>query len=69
MTIWIIIRKHYSSCVTLQIFDHFGSTFTMNYLVRYGFGSLTAQKDIDDMKAFFADKDTSKVSGAISSFC
>ncbi|KAJ3763765.1 leucyl aminopeptidase [Lentinula raphanica] len=48
-------QKHYE-----EFYKRFESTFMMRYLVETTYSGLSTQKDLDDMNAFFKDKDTSK---------
>ncbi|KAF8831487.1 hypothetical protein HHX47_DHR1000653 [Lentinula edodes] len=43
-----------------ELYKRFESTFMMRYLVETTYGGLSTQKDLDEMNAFFKDKDTSK---------
>ncbi|KAJ3797238.1 leucyl aminopeptidase [Lentinula aff. detonsa] len=43
-----------------ELYKRFESTFMIRYLVETTYGGLSTQKDLDEMNAFFKDKDTSK---------
>ncbi|KAF5391327.1 hypothetical protein D9757_002062 [Collybiopsis confluens] len=43
-----------------ELCKRFESTFMMRYLVEGTYGGLSTQKDLDEMNAFFKDKDTSR---------
>ncbi|KAJ4488175.1 leucyl aminopeptidase [Lentinula aciculospora] len=50
-----LFQDHYET-----LYKRFESTFMMRYLVETTYSGLSTQKDLDEMNAFFKDKDTSK---------